>query len=618
MSEFKKCKYCDEKIRVNAVKCKHCGSDLTNSENIMIQADPISNVRLALSSKYEIVRAIGKGGMATVYEAIQTNLNRKIALKVVHNNLVHDQEFLQRFHREAQLSGSLNHQNIITIYDEGQVNNVHYMSMEYLEGQDLSQQIKKNGNMDINMSINIISAICSAIDYAHKKGLVHRDIKSSNIIITNEGRPVLTDFGIAHAASISKLTQTGTIIGTPEYMSPEQAQGLNVDARSDLYSLGVVFYECITGHPPFQGENPLSIIYKIINDPIPSPKIYNNNIPVWLDSVFNIALAKNPNLRYQSGEEFQGALKGIKIPKRKTKKNKNTLSDPPKARKYFNYKFFILSLIFFIAIAIVLLIVSQKSRTVQVSFADNNWERLSNSDKDEVTELIQKGDTYLSQNNLITPSSDNAYDYFKEVLRIHPTNNNARNKLKIIADSLFGRTNRILNGQGIDSAINFVIPLYTKFKSDIRFKDFINLNYVEKLNNEMISANQDKKSKTIFNLNNIIASDPDNKEAVDALVALESYNKTKTTKQVNGRPKLKDEEKKNIPKADVNLFVTIPNLVNFQAGNAENILKIYGLKLGDVKKVPSAVENKNLVINQIPKAGLKVQKGTAVIVIIGK
>jgi eukaryotic-like serine/threonine-protein kinase len=240
--QTKRCPFCGEQILAVAIKCKHCGSMLTEAPTTgpTSISNPETLIRQALNDRYELHEVVGRGGMATVYRAVQKNLNRVVALKIIHQNLVHDTEFISRFIREAQLSASLSHPNIVTVYDVGSVGSVHYMAMEFLEGRDLHQIVRQKGALDHALVVEWMIPVAQALHYIHQKGLVHRDIKSSNIIITKEGRPVLMDFGIAHAADGTKLTQTGTVIGTPEYMSPEQAKGKTVDHRSDLYSLGVV------------------------------------------------------------------------------------------------------------------------------------------------------------------------------------------------------------------------------------------------------------------------------------------------------------------------------------------------------------------------------------------
>jgi len=299
MSDMKPCPYCGESLKPDAVVCRFCGSSLPGDSSATLLKE--YQVKTALSQKYDIIEVIGRGGMATVYKAIQRNLNRTVALKVVHPNLVHDSEFLSRFHREAQMAASLNHPNIVMIYDVGAINDVHFISMEYLEGEDLQTLIRRSGKLAVDDTIHIIAPIAEALDYAHQMGLVHRDVKSANILITKTRRPVLTDFGIAHATSGTRLTLAGTVIGTPEYMSPEQAEGKVIDGRSDIFSLGIVMFECLTGTVPFKGDNPLTTIHGIIYEDTPSIKKFDAKIPSWLAEVISSVLAKTPDERLPSG-----------------------------------------------------------------------------------------------------------------------------------------------------------------------------------------------------------------------------------------------------------------------------------------------------------------------------
>jgi serine/threonine protein kinase len=285
----------------------------------------ITLVKQVLASRYEILDELGRGGMANVYKAIQRNLNRPVAIKVIHQNFVHDTEFIARFHREAQLCSSLNHPNIVTIFDEGEINGIHFMVMEFLDGVDLHHLIQQNGRLTPEMTIEYLKPIASALGHAHQHGLIHRDIKSSNIIITNTGRPVLTDFGIAFAINESKLTQPGTVIGTPEYMSPEQAEGKQIDHRSDLFSLGVILYECLSGQVPFKGDNPISTVHKIIYEqPLPIVQ-FANDIPEWLVRTTEYMLQKNPDQRLQNGAEVESYLSGNSIPGSKGRRNQNKI-----------------------------------------------------------------------------------------------------------------------------------------------------------------------------------------------------------------------------------------------------------------------------------------------------
>ncbi len=318
MSEAtKRCPYCHEEILEAARKCKHCGEWLeddppetsSGTGTGTLSSNPETLVRDALASEYNIEKELGRGGMAIVYKAVQENLGREVALKVLPQGMTHDRKMLERFHREAQSAAQLNHPHIVTIFDEGEINGVHYMAMEYLEGRDLHEIVQEKGPVPPSQAVSLIAPVAEALGYAHEEGTVHRDVKSSNVMVTDVGRPVLMDFGIAYAGSDARLTQTGTVLGTPEYMSPEQARGNDVDARGDLYSLGVVLYESLTGKLPHTGGHPMSVVYKVLHESYTPPRQINDEIPPWLEQVIAKLLKKEPEDRYQSGDEAAEALR---------------------------------------------------------------------------------------------------------------------------------------------------------------------------------------------------------------------------------------------------------------------------------------------------------------------
>ncbi len=258
---------------------------------------------------YKILDKIGEGGMAVVYKAYQESLGRYAAIKVLRAELARDEEFVARFRREALAVAQLNHPNILHVYDAGVANGVYYMAMGFVDGGSLKDLIAQ-GPVEPAYAASIGAQLADALDYAHKQGIVHRDVKPSNVLMTRDGRPMLTDFGIAKALYESAaLTRTGISIGTPEYMAPEQIQGQPVDGRTDIYALGIVLYEMVTGWAPFSTPTPVATLYKQVNEPPPPLHQVNVNVPDWLEGVVGKALAKRPDGRYQQASELAAALR---------------------------------------------------------------------------------------------------------------------------------------------------------------------------------------------------------------------------------------------------------------------------------------------------------------------
>ena len=256
---------------------------------------------ILLDNRYRIVDKIGVGGMADVYLGEDTLLGRHVAIKVLHANFANDDEFVTRFKREAQAAGKLNHPNIVNMYDVGFDQDLHYIIMEYVNGETLKEYITRHGRLSIDEAVKFTIAIAEGLEHAHTMGIVHCDIKPHNVIITQTGRVKVTDFGIARAMNATNTVMyTNSILGSAHYLSPEQASGKPVDGNTDIYSLGVVLYEMLTGRVPFEGETPIAVALKHVREKVAPPTRYNPSIPPLLEAVVMKALSKNPADRFDS------------------------------------------------------------------------------------------------------------------------------------------------------------------------------------------------------------------------------------------------------------------------------------------------------------------------------
>jgi serine/threonine-protein kinase len=254
--------------------------------------------------RYKIEKELGKGAMGVVYKATDPNIGRTVALKTLRVDVsgMESEEMVKRFHAEARNAGVLNHAHIVTIYDAQELEGIFYIAMEYIQGQTLQEALRM-GTLPVEKVIDITRQVCAGLDYASERGIIHRDIKPANIMIVPDGTVKIMDFGIAKSAGTG-MTSTGQVLGTPNYMSPEQVKGKTLDGRSDLFSLGVVLYEMLTGERPFTGENVTTIIYKIVNEHPPAPRDLDGTVPAGLSAVVMKALAKNREERYQKGADL--------------------------------------------------------------------------------------------------------------------------------------------------------------------------------------------------------------------------------------------------------------------------------------------------------------------------
>jgi predicted Ser/Thr protein kinase len=263
--------------------------------------------RLALSADYEVGEEIGRGGMAVVYRAREKGLDRDVAIKILPPQFTFDDSFVQRFQREARIAAGLEHPNIVPIYRVGQSGDVIYLVMKLLRGRALSDRLREQGPLPPADVARVLVEVASALAYAAKRGIVHRDVKPDNIMLDDDDRCIVTDFGIARSAAESKLTATGMSVGTPRYMSPEQARAKPLDGRSDIYSLGIVGYECLTGRAPFEGDDPMAVLLAHINTPLPEPRLASEDARA-VYAVIKRMLEKDPADRPQGADDVIAAL----------------------------------------------------------------------------------------------------------------------------------------------------------------------------------------------------------------------------------------------------------------------------------------------------------------------
>ena len=279
-----------------------------------------------INDRYEIIRSIGEGGMANVYLAQDTILDRKVAVKILRGDLAEDEKFVRRFQREAISASSLNDPNIVEVYDVGEDDGKYFIVMEYVQGLTLKQLIKKRGSLTLPEVVDIMLQLTSAVAHAHESYIIHRDIKPQNVIILEDGRVKIMDFGIAVALNAGEFTQTNSVMGTVYYIPPEQANGGAATIKSDIYSLGILMYELVTGHVPFKGDNPVEVAIKHMNEPIPSICEYDPEMPQSIENVILRASAKNPRNRYESAWEMHEDLE--------TALDKERFNEPKVVYKY--------------------------------------------------------------------------------------------------------------------------------------------------------------------------------------------------------------------------------------------------------------------------------------------
>ena len=304
------CPDCGTWNRASAATCTRCNNGLPEVIAAPFERpdEELSKLRRATGSRYRVIRRLGGGGMADVYYAEQALLGRRVVIKVLHAHLGKDPEIAERFRREAEAAAQLCHPHICPILDYGAVDDVVYTVMPYLEGGSLADKVQKQGSVDPVLVAAAAAQVASGLDYAHRHGIVHRDVKPDNVLFDEDGNAIITDFGIATARFHGRLTASGRAMGTPHYMSPEQAMGKLIDGRSDVYAMGIMLYESLAGFPPFDGADSFSVGYKQVHEkPVPLDQV-NKHTPAALSSIVMRCLEKTPTERYPRAFDLADAL----------------------------------------------------------------------------------------------------------------------------------------------------------------------------------------------------------------------------------------------------------------------------------------------------------------------
>ena len=304
------CPECGTWNRASAAACARCEVALPEVVSAPFERpdEEISKLRRATGSRYRVIRRLGGGGMADVYYAEQARLARRVVIKVLHAHLGKDPEIAERFRREAEAAAQLCHPHICPILDYGEVDGVVYTVMPYLEGGSLADKVQKHGSVDPLLVAAAAAQVACGLDYAHRRGIVHRDVKPGNVLFDEDGNAIITDFGIATARFHGRLTASGRAMGTPHYMSPEQAMGKLIDGRSDVYAMGIMLYESLAGFPPFDGADSFSVGYKQVHEKPVALDQVNKHTPAALSAIVMRCLEKNPAERYPRAYDLADAL----------------------------------------------------------------------------------------------------------------------------------------------------------------------------------------------------------------------------------------------------------------------------------------------------------------------
>ncbi|NPU95474.1 MAG: serine/threonine protein kinase [Gammaproteobacteria bacterium] len=385
--------------------------------------------------KYQIQGILGKGAMGVVYKGFDPNIARVVAIKTIHASLLDTdmgRELLNRFRNEAQAVGRLNHANIVAIYEFDQDHGTPYFVMEFVEGQDLKSLQKDGRKFTPEEAVNIVSAILTALAYTHQLGIVHRDIKPANVFITHHNQIKLADFGIARVDN-AELTQMGSVLGTPSYMSPEQCKGMKVDARSDLFSTGVVLYELLVGRKPFGGENTHAIMHSVLSAEPARPSSHDKAVPKEFDDIIKKALAKKIEDRYQTAEGFRTALQKVIAPPQSGGGSLNRWLVAV-----------VLVLVLGAAVAAGMWFKKQQDQRFAQPVAETQTQQsagpaMSAEAQAKIERLLGVAEAHFKGGRLVSPQGSNAFEAFQLVLATDPQNARALQGIEDVKSRFFKR-----------------------------------------------------------------------------------------------------------------------------------------------------------------------------------
>lgn len=543
-----------------------------------------------LNERYKLLEVVGEGGMAIVYRAEDLILDRTVAVKVLRSEFSNDDEFILRFRREAESATSLSHPNIVNIYDVGEEEQVYYIVMEYVQGKTLKEYIRETAPLAIEEALSIFDKISSAIRHAHANRIIHRDIKPHNILITENGEVKVTDFGIAMAMSSATITHTKSVLGSVHYLSPEQAKGSIATEKSDIYSLGIVLYEMVTGIVPFSGESPVTVALKHLQEEYTSPRLLNDQIPQNVEYIINKAMAKEPAKRYNNVAEMQSdismaleptvehqnlskdsvdeeetkVLAPVTPPKEETSSEQADDEKPKKENKKRRGRLFLIISLIVLGLGVLAAIgIASLFSAKDVTVPD-------------VTDMtIEEAIQELEDHNLIPVEEEEYSSEVEEdrVIRQNPAPNSTvkeQSEVKIVI-SLGKETNKIENYVGMSK------DNVERLLSNLDFEDI-----------EWTEVKSEESAGTI------LEQTPEEGEEV---VIEETILKLKYSSGVQ--------------------TLTLDNLIGMTKKSAQSYLKKQGLKVNITEQYSDKV-NKNEVISQNPDPFVEIKKGSTVKLVISK